>query len=126
MKIQSTLMGNHKQFIRERTKQQRALWNTKVTGDWAGDEGRIAMLHKKELVLNSEQTEHILSSAKLMDSVMRMMPKFNAKQSTPQFATAGGQNITIQNMELKFDKFKGTREDANNMVATFITKLKKM
>lgn len=96
------------------------------TGDWAGDDGRIAMLHKKELVLNSEQTEHILSSAKLMDSVMRMMPKFNAKQSTPQFATAGGQNITIQNMELKFDKFKGTREDANNMVDTFITKLKKM
>lgn len=102
------------------------MWNIKVTGDWAGDDGRIAMLHKKELVLNSEQTEHILSSAKLMDSVMRMMPKFNAKQSTPQFATAGGQNITIQNMELKFDKFKGTREDANNMVDTFITKLKKM
>lgn len=95
-------------------------------GDWAGDEGKIAMLHKKELVLNAEQTEHILSSAKLMDSVMRMMPKFNAKQSTPQFATAGGQNITIENMELKFDKFKGTREDANNMVDTFITKLKKM
>ena len=96
------------------------------TGSWAGDEGKIAMLHKKELVLNAEQTEHILSSAKLMDSVMRMIPKFKANQSTPQLAGNGGQNITIENMEFKFDKFKGTREDANNMVDTFITRLKKM
>lgn len=32
------------------------------TGDWNGDEGRIALLHKKELVLNAEDTKNLLAA----------------------------------------------------------------
>lgn len=36
------------------------------TGDWAGDEGRIALLHKKELILNQEDTSNILSAVNIV------------------------------------------------------------
>ena len=32
------------------------------TGDWNGDEGRVALLHKKELVLNAEDTRNLLAA----------------------------------------------------------------
>ena len=32
------------------------------TGDWSGGEGRLAMLHSKELVLNKEDTQNILET----------------------------------------------------------------
>lgn len=97
------------------------------TGNWAGDEGRIAMLHKKELVLNAEQTQHILSSAKIMDSVMRMIPKMKVNQSMNFGGQSNGsQSIVIENMSLEFDNFRGTKDDANNMVKEFMTGLKKL
>ena len=85
------------------------------------------MLHKKELVLNEEQTNHILNSAKIMDSVMRMIPKMKVNQGT-SFAGqgGGGQSIVIENMSLEFDNFRGTKDDANNMVKEFMTGLKKL
>lgn len=97
------------------------------TGDWVDNDGRIAMLHKKELVLNEEQTQHILNSAKIMDSVMRMIPKMKTNQGA-NFAGqgGGGQTIIIENMPLHFDNFRGTKDDANNMVKEFMTGLKKL
>lgn len=85
------------------------------------------MLHKKELVLNEEQTQHILNSAKIMDSVMRMIPKMKTNQGA-NFAGqgGGGQTVIIENMPLHFDNFRGTKDDANNMVKEFMTGLKKL
>lgn len=36
------------------------------TGDWGTSEGKVAMLHEKELVLNKEDTENILKAVSLM------------------------------------------------------------
>lgn len=36
------------------------------TGDWAGSEGKLALLHSKELVLNKEDTNNILSTVELV------------------------------------------------------------
>src|SRR5690606_5594795 len=44
------------------------------TGDWAGQDGKLAMLHKKELVLNERQTKDILNTAKIMDKVKGIIP----------------------------------------------------
>lgn len=54
------------------------------TGDWSGDEGRVALLHKKELVLNDVQTKHILDTARIIEKFKSILPSFNAmKNITP-------------------------------------------
>ena len=41
------------------------------TGDWAGSDGRIAMLHSKELVLNKEDTENFLSGIEILRDITK-------------------------------------------------------
>lgn len=40
------------------------------TGDWAGDSGRLALLHQKELVLNQEDTQNILDSVTILRQLL--------------------------------------------------------
>lgn len=42
------------------------------TGTWAGNEGRLAVLHQKELVLNSTDTENLLKAIELMNLQMTL------------------------------------------------------
>lgn len=39
------------------------------TGNWSGDEGRLALLHQKELVLNANDTQNILNAVQIIRSV---------------------------------------------------------
>jgi len=39
------------------------------TGTWAGNEGKIALLHQKELVLNSNDTENLLDTITILKSI---------------------------------------------------------
>ena len=41
------------------------------TGDWAGSYGKLAMLHKKELVLNEGDTKNFLASMNLLDKILQ-------------------------------------------------------
>ena len=43
------------------------------TGDWNSSEGRPAILHEKELVLNKQDTKNILDSVTVMRSIMASM-----------------------------------------------------
>jgi len=36
------------------------------TGDWETDDGRLAVLHQKELVLNESDTKNFLNSVKIL------------------------------------------------------------
>jgi len=47
------------------------------TGDWSGDEGRLALLHKKELVLDKTQTGHILDTARIVEKIKSVLPNLN-------------------------------------------------
>jgi hypothetical protein len=40
------------------------------TGEW-GPEGKLAILHQKELVLNAHQTEDLLITMELLDSIIK-------------------------------------------------------
>lgn len=39
------------------------------TGDWAGNGGQLAMLHKKELVLNANDTKNMLNAVEILRSI---------------------------------------------------------
>jgi hypothetical protein len=45
------------------------------TGEW-GPEGKIAMLHEKELVLNSDDTSNFLSALGLLDNILLTLDKY--------------------------------------------------
>ncbi len=74
------------------------------TGDWAGDDGKVAMLHKKELVLNERQTSDILDTAKIMEKAKNAIPKLKRGSINEKLATAsqttsttyGDINVTVQ------------------------------
>ncbi|WP_430113401.1 phage tail tape measure protein [Paenibacillus sp. B1-35] len=46
------------------------------TGDWSGNSGKLALLDKKELVLNAEQTKHILDTARIVEQIRSAVPSF--------------------------------------------------
>lgn len=50
------------------------------TGDWAGKDGRMAMLHQKELVLDAEDTTNFLSAIEIVRSIAKMID-LNAQAS---------------------------------------------
>ena len=68
------------------------------TGDWGAD-GRLAMLHQKELVLNARDTENMLNAVNIIRDISRVIDlnaassanAFNLISST--YATNGGQTI---------------------------------
>ena len=40
------------------------------TGNWAGEEGRIGILHQKEMVLNQQDTKNLLNTVNILRSMM--------------------------------------------------------
>lgn len=43
------------------------------TGEWEGPYGKVAMLHKKELVLKESDTENFLASLEVMERILKMI-----------------------------------------------------
>ncbi|QOV08246.1 tape measure protein [Bacillus phage Kirov] len=59
------------------------------TGDNVPDEGALALLHKKELVLNKDQTSDILDAVKIMEKVKNVIPALSGNSISSKLATAG-------------------------------------
>lgn len=49
------------------------------TGDWAGQDGRLAVLHQKELVLNAQDTQNILAAVGTIRALDRGLIEFIGK-----------------------------------------------
>ena len=47
------------------------------TGDWAGNDGKTAILHKKELVLNAKDTENVLATVNIVRDMQSMIDSLN-------------------------------------------------
>lgn len=73
------------------------------TGDWSGDEGKLGVLHKKEIVLNENQTEHILEAAKTMDRVKTVIPTANLLNSVSRQSAAQAAPSTSETNEYNIE-----------------------
>lgn len=51
------------------------------TGDWGGDDGRFAMLHSKELVLNKDDTKNILEAVNMIRQAKAIEKNLSASLS---------------------------------------------
>lgn len=96
------------------------------TGDWAGNEGRLALLHQKELVLNEKQTRHILDTAKIVDKISEVLPQVKRGSIVDKLATAGtiiNNNMTIGDINITVENGdKKKAKDIGKEVASQILK----
>ena len=68
------------------------------TGDWAGTGGQLAMLHKKELVLNASDTKNLLGAMDILRSItdnlgtslFNTISAISAHGASPAWANTGG------------------------------------
>jgi hypothetical protein len=70
------------------------------TGEW-GKEGRMAMLHEKELVLNPNDTTNFLDALKISKEVIHSMIEMNARASSMALADLMPNNIPEWNQTLE-------------------------
>jgi len=63
------------------------------TGAWSGGEGKLAMLHQKELVLNQSDTANLLAVISSVRGIVDMLK--NKAQSAAFSASPTGQNLTV-------------------------------
>lgn len=62
------------------------------TGGYTGDSEGIAYLHKKEMVLNADDTKNILDATKVMDRILKLVPNLKTIDFTKGLALPGGKN----------------------------------
>lgn len=100
----------------------------KDTGDWMGNEGRIALLHKKELVLNENQTKDILDVAKIVDKIAGAIPKIAPRRPNlgSGGATKSGDTYNLDTLVLEIPDFKGDEKDARRVFDSMANSLKKL
>ena len=70
------------------------------TGEW-GKEGRMAMLHEKELVLNPNDTTNFLDALKISKEVIHSMIEMNARASSMALGDLMPNNIPEWNQTLE-------------------------
>ena len=68
------------------------------TGEW-GPEGRLAMLHQKEIVLNAQDTENLLTSVQIMRSVVDKLGLNNALTRLKEVFSGVSRLNTVQASE---------------------------
>lgn len=98
------------------------------TGDWVGDDGRLAILHKKEQVFKKEDTRNLLDASKLLRSMKNVLPRVNKTGIASKLATASGItnisygdiHVTVENGDKKKGKeiakeiMKGIKKKGRN------------
>lgn len=96
------------------------------TGEWVGQDGKLALLHKKELVLNEKQTSHILDTAKIMDKITRIIPDIKRGSIVDKLATAGAViNNSISYGDIYVTVENGDKKKAKDIATEIIKGIKK-
>ena len=76
------------------------------TGDWGGPYGKLAMLHKKELILNEHDTDNFLLTMEVMERILQMLDlqtmssQFGGLLSSPGLRDTGSQSLE-QHIEIE-------------------------
>ena len=77
------------------------------TGDWSGSYGKLAMLHKKELVLKEGDTENFLASMELLERILSIIDLQSANAqlggmlSSPSYGSHATETIVEQNVHIE-------------------------
>ncbi|MDT8975021.1 phage tail tape measure protein [Paenibacillus sp. chi10] len=98
------------------------------TGDWNGNSGKLALLDKKELVLNAEQTKHILDTARIVEQIRSAVPSFPVanfmQASIPTVIPAPANEQHEYNIEVNVNG-NADRNTADIVATEIVNKLKR-
>ena len=90
------------------------------TGDWAGNYGKFAMLHSKELVLNAHDTDNMLNMMQIARDVIALAgPRVGALSAGKGAGAAAGQLEQNVHIEANFPNVESAseiEEALNNLV----------
>ena len=101
-----------------------ALESGGYTGDWSGNYGKLAILHKKEQVLNKDDTENLFKSIKLLDNIKDLIRPIIKPPQLPKVAIkSGGDKIINVSMPVTIENLNGTREGAMEFLDVINRKL---
>ncbi|OJT57284.1 phage tail tape measure protein [Bacillus licheniformis] len=96
------------------------------TGDWAGDGGKVALLHKKEQVFNKDDTKNLLDASKLLRSMKNNLPQIGKANISGKLATAGSINSTsISYGDINITVQGGDKKKAKEISQELLKELKK-
>jgi TP901 family phage tail tape measure protein len=100
------------------------------TGGYTGDQEGFAFLHKKELVLNAEQTKHILDTARIVEKLKNIIPKLNINLPTiaQPVGASGDLETTITNefnINVNIENLNGDRRSADIVAEQIMNKIKR-
>ena len=93
------------------------------TGDWSGSYGKLAMLHKKELVLKEGDTDNFLASMELLERILSIIDLQSANAqlggmlSSPSYGNHATETIVEQNVHIEAS-FPGV-SDRNELQEAF-------
>ena len=93
------------------------------TGDWSGSYGKLAMLHKKELILKEGDTENFLASMELLERILSIIDLQSANAqlggmlSSPSYGNHATETIVEQNVHIEAS-FPGV-SDRNELQEAF-------
>ena len=92
------------------------------TGSW-GDSGKLAMLHEKELVLNKEDTQNMLSSIKMVREIaseIDLRSRYTTMPINPIYSTLGTGNDVLE-QQVHIDASFPNVTDRNEIQEAFNT-----
>ena len=70
------------------------------TGDWSGSDGKLALLHKKEMVLNKDDTAKLLDATTLANNIAETLKTVQPAAATGSFEKAIGSNTLQQDVTI--------------------------
>ena len=102
------------------------------TGNWTGNNGKLAFLHSKELVLNKEDTENVLGAVQILrsinnaigSSVLQQAAQLSGNLAAAKVGNANGftdtleQNVHIEAVFPNVTKSQEIENALNNLVNT--------
>lgn len=96
------------------------------TGNWEGNDGRLALLHQKELVLNEDQTRHLLETIKTNDNIISALARMNNSNSIVNNANkTENRSFYIENLTYNSSGKGSPKKEAEDFANTLMTELKK-
>lgn len=93
------------------------------TGEW-GSEGRLAILHQKELVLNERQTKDILDTVKIVNKLSGIIPRQKTFNTASEFQNSGG-IVSISYGDINVTVENGDKKKAKDIVKEIMTEVRK-
>lgn len=90
------------------------------TGDWSGNEGRLALLHKKELILNKTDTKNVLEIIKYTREMTKLQGLCLSLGNKPTKQIQNTQNnmssnLVIENLYVQADNAMDLVEQLQNL-----------